>query len=58
MPWIFAFMTFSGSLKSSFTALKRAVSHPLPIVIALFMLYIIMPLWAWGVGHIVLLMIH
>lgn len=52
VPWIFAFMTFSGSLNSSFKALKKAVMHPLPIIIALFSLHIIMPVWAFSVGHI------
>ncbi|MFD2445419.1 bile acid:sodium symporter family protein [Bacillus sp. CGMCC 1.16607] len=53
IPWIFAFMTFSGSLGSNFRSLKDAVLHPLPILIALGLLHIIMPIWAWGIGHIV-----
>jgi bile acid:Na+ symporter, BASS family len=52
IPWIFAVMTFSGSLSSNFHSLKNVITHPLPIFIALAILHIIMPLWAWGIGHI------
>ncbi|SHN31354.1 bile acid:sodium symporter family protein [Gracilibacillus kekensis] len=50
--WIFAFMTFAGSLSLNFVALYRVVSHPLSIVIALVILHILMPLWAWLIGSI------
>ncbi|QOR68243.1 bile acid:sodium symporter family protein [Cytobacillus suaedae] len=52
IPWIFAFITFTGSLSSSFTALKRAILHPFPILIALVLLHVLMPIWAWAVGHL------
>ncbi|UZJ79627.1 bile acid:sodium symporter family protein [Fictibacillus sp. KU28468] len=52
VPWIFAFMTFSGSLGSNFTHLRNTLSRPVPILTALIILHIIMPIWAWGVGHI------
>ncbi|MEH7222341.1 bile acid:sodium symporter family protein [Bacillus sp. JJ1566] len=52
VPWIFAFITFSGALSSSFSSLKRAITHPFPILIALFTLHLIMPAWAWIVGHL------
>lgn len=53
IPWIFAFMTFSGSLNSNFLSMKQAVLNPLPLILILFILHIIMPLWALGVGHVV-----
>lgn len=53
IPWIFAFMTFSGSLSSNFRSLKEAFTHPMPLCIAFIILHILMPLWAWGVGHFV-----
>ena len=53
IPWIFAFMTFSGSLNSNFVAMKQAVINPLPLVLVLFILHILMPMWAFGVGHAV-----
>ncbi len=52
IPWIFAFMTFSGSLNSNFVSLKQAVMNPLPILLVIFILHIFMPLWALGVGHL------
>lgn len=53
IPWIFAFMTFAGSLNSNFVSFKEAIFHPLPIFIVLIVLHFIMPLLAWGIGHIV-----
>jgi len=52
IPWIFAFMTFAGSLSSSFKSLGNVVSHPLPVILAMFLLHVFMPIWAWGIGHI------
>ncbi|WP_338447767.1 bile acid:sodium symporter family protein [Niallia oryzisoli] len=52
VPWLFAFMTFEGSLSMSFRSITGAVTHPLPVIIALTFLHIGMPLWAWSVGHI------
>jgi BASS family bile acid:Na+ symporter len=52
VPWIFAFMTFTGSLGSNFKSLKRVVSHPLPALIVLFILHLLMPVWAWAFGHL------
>lgn len=52
IPWIFAFMTFAGSLGSNFRSVKEAVSHPVPIIAALVLLHVVMPLWALGVGHL------
>lgn len=51
IPWIFAFMTFSGSLSSNFKSFKNAVSHPSSIIAALVLLHVVMPLWALSVGH-------
>ncbi|MEH6956068.1 bile acid:sodium symporter family protein [Neobacillus drentensis] len=52
IPWIFAFMTFAGSLGSNFRSLKGVIVHPFPIIIAMAILHVLMPIWAWGVGHI------
>jgi predicted Na+-dependent transporter len=46
-------MTFEGSLSMNFHSLKNVVIHPMPVIIALIFLHIIMPIWAWGIGHIV-----
>lgn len=53
VPWIFAFITFSGSLNSNFTSLAQVAANPFPIVVVLLLLHIIMPIWAWMVGFLV-----
>lgn len=50
IPWVFAFMTFSGSLNSSFSSLKEIMHHPKPLFLILFLLHILMPLFAWSTG--------
>ncbi|SER36586.1 Predicted Na+-dependent transporter [Gracilibacillus ureilyticus] len=50
--YIFAFMTFAGSLSLNFVALHRVIAHPLSIIIALVLLHLVMPLWAWMIGAI------
>lgn len=52
IPWVFAFMTFEGSLSSNFRSLKDVIVHPFPIFLAMLILHVLMPLWAWGVGHV------
>jgi len=51
IPWVFAFITFAGSLGSSFSSFKETLKHPLPLFIILIILHILMPVWAWSVGH-------
>lgn len=52
VPWIFAFMTFSGSLGSNFKSIKDVVLHPMRLITVLVILHIIMPLWAMFLGQI------
>ncbi|OIJ11561.1 hypothetical protein BKP35_11480 [Anaerobacillus arseniciselenatis] len=52
VPWIFAFMTFSGSLNASFYDLKRVFLHPKPIIVCFIILHVVMPLIALGVGSL------
>ncbi len=52
IPWIFAFITFSGSLNSNFSSMTRAITHPLPLLTCMLLLHILMPLWAWGIGFL------
>ncbi|MBI0578789.1 bile acid:sodium symporter family protein [Neobacillus cucumis] len=52
IPWLFAFMTFSGSLSSNFKSLTEVITHPFPVFLAMCILHVFMPLWAWGVGHV------
>lgn len=52
LPWIFAFMTFSGSISSNFTQLLKSIKQPIPLLVMLFILHVIMPLLALGTGHL------
>ena len=52
VPWIFAFITFTGSLGSNFASLGKVATHPFPVFTVLVILHILMPLWAWGLGLI------
>ncbi|MEW9700850.1 bile acid:sodium symporter family protein [Paenibacillus sp. SI8] len=51
--WIFAFMTFSGSISSSFKEFVQIVVQPLPLIATLLILHVIMPLLAMGLGYVV-----
>ncbi|ALC83395.1 MULTISPECIES: bile acid:sodium symporter family protein [Bacillus] len=52
VPWVFALMTFGGSLGSSFKSFQHAIVHPLPLIIVIAVLHIIAPLIAWSTGHL------
>lgn len=52
VPWLFAFMTFSGSLSSKFGDLKTVLRYPRPLFVCLLILHVIMPLVALAVGNI------
>jgi bile acid:Na+ symporter, BASS family len=52
VPWIFAVMTFAGSLSSNFSSLKKTVVNPSPLLLALFILHLLMPLWAFSIGFL------
>ncbi|MCZ8513811.1 bile acid:sodium symporter family protein [Paenibacillus filicis] len=54
VPWIFAFITFSGSLSLNFKDLQRVLTQPLPIAASLVLLHGIMPLIAWAIGKLLL----
>ncbi|WP_090794025.1 bile acid:sodium symporter family protein [Paenibacillus sp. GP183] len=52
VPWIFAVMTFSGSLGSSFKDLVKVMTHPKPIICLFVILHIVMPFVGWTAGHV------
>jgi bile acid:Na+ symporter, BASS family len=52
VPWIFAVMTFVGSLTSNFKSVKYTITHPLSLLLTLAILHIITPLWAFMIGHL------
>ncbi len=52
VPWIFAVMTFIGSLTSNLKSVKYTITHPLSLLLTLAILHILTPLWAFGIGHL------
>ncbi|MDR9507262.1 bile acid:sodium symporter family protein [Brevibacillus agri] len=51
-PWVFAFMTFAGSLGAGFKEFAKVLTRPLPLVVNLLILHALMPFIAWGVAHL------
>jgi bile acid:Na+ symporter, BASS family len=52
VPWVFAFMTFAGSLGSNFQEFQHVIRHPLPLFICLINIYIILPFISLLVGNV------
>lgn len=52
VPWIFAVMTFIGSLTSNLKSVKYTITHPLSLLLTLAILHILTPLWAFWIGHL------
>jgi BASS family bile acid:Na+ symporter len=50
VPWIFAAMTFAGSIGSNFKDLRKVMMHPLPIIATFAILHLVMPLVGWAAG--------
>jgi len=52
VPWLFALLTFSGSLGSGFKDIKNAAKNPLPFILSLSILHVLMPVIALGTGKV------
>ena len=53
VPWIFAFMTFAGSLSMNLEGIKSIKKYPGTILITIAFLHILMPIWAYLVSTII-----
>ncbi|MNM29690.1 Sodium Bile acid symporter family protein [compost metagenome] len=51
-PWLFAFLTFAGSISLGFKDFLNVLKKPLPMIICLSILHLVMPLIALGAGHL------
>ncbi|MDY8047929.1 bile acid:sodium symporter family protein [Paenibacillus sp. S33] len=51
-PWLFAFMTFAGSISMGFKDFVHVIKHPGPLIACLFILHLAMPLLAMMLGHL------
>lgn len=52
VPYIFAFMTFTGALNSSFRQIFSIARHPLPLFVSFVVLHAVIPLLALGFGKL------
>ena len=52
VPWLFAGMTFCGSLGSRLGQLAEEFRHPKGLLALLALLHLVMPLAAWGLGNL------
>ncbi|GIO12566.1 hypothetical protein J19TS2_21210 [Cohnella xylanilytica] len=52
VPWIFAVMTFVGSLKTSFADMARVLRRPGKLLWLLAILHVVMPLIGWAAGSL------
>lgn len=53
VPYVFAFMTFTGALKSRFRDVANVFKHPVPLLIVMALLHLVIPGIASGVGSLV-----
>ena len=49
---VFAFMTFTGALKSDFHDMARVLKRPFPLLACLGVLHVLLPVLACGLGHL------
>ncbi len=52
VPYVFAFMTFCGSLSSQFRDVKHVFQNPLPLIATLFIVHFVVPFLACAVGRL------
>lgn len=52
VPWLFAFMTFAGSLTMNLSAFKSFRRYSVIIVVTIAFLHIAMPLWAYFIAEL------
>lgn len=52
VPWLFAFMTFAGSLSMNFHGLRSFVKYPWVILFTIAFLHILMPVWAYFISSL------
>lgn len=50
VPYVFAFMTFVGALKSSFHDVVGVFRHPLALLCSILCIHVVMPLIVFGLG--------
>jgi len=54
VSWLFAFMTFAGSLNMQFKDVKIFIKHPVLILFSIIFLHLLMPLWAYFLSTVII----
>lgn len=52
VPWVFAGITFAGSLSTNFTDIRHVIVNPLPLLICVLFSFMVMPLIAWAAASL------
>ena len=52
VPYLFAFMTFAGTLNSTFRQLLNIAKDPIPLLTSLLIIHVVIPLLALGAGEL------
>lgn len=50
VPYVFAFMTFAGAIKSTFKDVGNVFRNPLDLLLIFLVLHVVLPCMAWGSG--------
>ena len=50
VPYVFAFMTFAGAIKSTFKDIGNVFRNPLTLLLIFLVLHVVLPCMAWGTG--------
>lgn len=53
IPWIFAFMTFAGSLSMNFQGFKSFTKYPKLILLTIVFLHVFMPIWVFLLSELI-----
>ena len=50
VPYVFAFMTFAGAIKSTFQDVRNVFRNPWTLLLIFLVLHVVLPCMAWGAG--------
>lgn len=54
VPFVFAFMTFTGAIRTNFRQMGEIVRHPIPLLVSYVVIHAVIPLIAFAMGKIFL----
>lgn len=54
VPFVFAFMTFSGAIRTNFRQMGEIVRHPVPLLVTYILIHVVIPLVSFGAAKLFL----